>query len=282
VGTELAMRARCRDGSRPRGTVVPGPPGRRCHFPTPGGTRRVPKGAKCAARDPGRAARGDARRNLSSLSGLIWRPSAIVADARVPGASRQASVREICGARSTRRVPKRNESFGDDVRVSAHRQTVTSRCLIRERRVASESIDRRVKKDRVCEKMRRYYSYSQVSRGRFIRRVAVAVSLGDERLAVPASLRTSRPGPRSDGTVSLKVSPPRETFNPVTSRLTHATQVRGLRKASMASASRLPSAGCMSYCHLAVRGRDMRMDSMRPPVLNPKVVPRSYTRLNST
>ena len=110
-------------------------------------TRRVPKGAKCAARDPGRAARGDARRNLSSLSGLIWRPSAIVADARVPGASRQASVREICGARSTRRVPKRNESFGDDVRVSAHRQTVTSRCLIRERRVASESIDRRVKKD---------------------------------------------------------------------------------------------------------------------------------------
>ena len=130
--------------------------------------------------------------------------------------------------------------------------------------------------------MRRYYSYSQVSRGRFIRRVAVAVSLGDERLAVPASLRTSRPGPRSDGTVSLKVSPPRETFDPVTSRLTHATQVRGLRKASMASASRLPSAGCMSYCHLAVRGRDMRMDSMRPPVLNPKVVPRSYTRLNST
>jgi hypothetical protein len=134
------MRARCRDGSRPRGTVVPGPPGRRCHFPTPGGTRRVPKGAKCAARDPGRAARGDARRNLSSLSGLIWRPSAIVADARVPGASRQASVREICGARSTRRVPKRNESFGDDVRVSAHRQTVTSRCLNRERRVASETL----------------------------------------------------------------------------------------------------------------------------------------------
>ena len=93
-----------RDSSR-------GPPGRRCRFPTPGGTRRVPKGAKCAARDPGRAARGDARRNLSSLSGLIWRPSAIVADARVPGASRQASVREICGTRSTRRVPKRNESF---------------------------------------------------------------------------------------------------------------------------------------------------------------------------
>ena len=31
-----------------------------------------------------------------------------------------------------------------------------------------------------------------------------------------------------------------------------------------------------------VRGRDMRMDSMRPPVLRPKIVPRSYTRLNST
>jgi hypothetical protein len=26
----------------------------------------------------------------------------------------------------------------------------------------------------------------------------------------------------------------------------------------------------------------MRMDSMRPPVLRPKVVPRSYTKLNST
>ena len=30
-----------------------------------------------------------------------------------------------------------------------------------------------------------------------------------------------------------------------------------------------------------VRGRDMRMDSMRPPVFRPKMVPRSYTRLNS-
>jgi hypothetical protein len=31
-----------------------------------------------------------------------------------------------------------------------------------------------------------------------------------------------------------------------------------------------------------VRGSDMRIDSMRPPVLRPNTVPRSYTRLNST
>ena len=34
--------------------------------------------------------------------------------------------------------------------------------------------------------------------------------------------------------------------------------------------------------YLAVRGSDIRMDSILPPVLNPKVVPRSYTKLNST
>lgn len=34
--------------------------------------------------------------------------------------------------------------------------------------------------------------------------------------------------------------------------------------------------------HLAVRGRLMRMDSIRPAVFRPKVVPRSYTRLYST
>ena len=55
----------------------------------------------------------------------------------------------------------------------------------------------------------------------------------------------------------------------------YATQVRGFLNASSASASREPSSGCMSYCQRAVRGRDMRMDSMRPPVRRPKVVPRS-------
>ena len=36
------------------------------------------------------------------------------------------------------------------------------------------------------------------------------------------------------------------------------------------------------YLHLAVRGSDIRMDSILPPVRSPNVVPRSYTRLNST
>ena len=53
--------------------------------------------------------------------------------------------------------------------------------------------------------------------------------------------------------------------------------MRGLRQASMSSASGVPSAGCWSYSHLAVRGSDMRIDSILPPVLKPKVVPRSYT-----
>ena len=34
--------------------------------------------------------------------------------------------------------------------------------------------------------------------------------------------------------------------------------------------------------NLAVRGSDIRMDSILPPVRSPNVVPRSYTRLNST
>jgi len=37
-----------------------------------------------------------------------------------------------------------------------------------------------------------------------------------------------------------------------------------------------------AYSQRLVSGRLMRMDSTRPPVLSPKVVPRSYTRLNST
>ncbi len=61
-----------------------------------------------------------------------------------------------------------------------------------------------------------------------------------------------------------------------------ASQSRGVRHASSRSASGEPGAGLWSYCHDAVKGMDMRMDSMRPPVLSPNVVPRSYTRLNST
>ena len=45
---------------------------------------------------------------------------------------------------------------------------------------------------------------------------------------------------------------------------------------------RSPSSGWWSYSHRLVSGSDMRMDSMRPPVFSPNVVPRSYTRLNST
>ena len=60
------------------------------------------------------------------------------------------------------------------------------------------------------------------------------------------------------------------------------TQLRGVMHASSRSASREPGAGFWSYSQRAVSGSDMRMDSMRPPVLRPNVVPRSYTRLNST
>lgn len=51
------------------------------------------------------------------------------------------------------------------------------------------------------------------------------------------------------------------------------TQVRGFLHASIRSCSGVPSAGTLSYIQRAVKGRDMRMDSMRPPVLRPKVVP---------
>lgn len=37
----------------------------------------------------------------------------------------------------------------------------------------------------------------------------------------------------------------------------------------------------LPYGHLASGGRLMRIASTLPPVLRPKVVPRSYTRLNS-
>ena len=44
---------------------------------------------------------------------------------------------------------------------------------------------------------------------------------------------------------------------------------------TMKSASGEPGTGWWSYIHLAVRGVDMRIDSVRPPVFRPKVVPRS-------
>merc|ERR1719217_1920178 len=50
----------------------------------------------------------------------------------------------------------------------------------------------------------------------------------------------------------------------------------------MISASGVPSSTWWLYSHRAVSGRDIRMLSIRPPVLSPKTVPRSYTRLNST
>lgn len=53
------------------------------------------------------------------------------------------------------------------------------------------------------------------------------------------------------------------------------TQTRGLRQASSSSASGEPALGWWSYSHEAVWGMDMRIDSMRPPVFRPKVVPRS-------
>jgi hypothetical protein len=51
------------------------------------------------------------------------------------------------------------------------------------------------------------------------------------------------------------------------------THVRGFLHASSRSASGDPSLGWLSYIHDAVSGSDMRMDSMRPPVLSPNVVP---------
>lgn len=60
------------------------------------------------------------------------------------------------------------------------------------------------------------------------------------------------------------------------------THSGGLIMASSVFSSQEPGAGWWSYCHRAVRGRDMRMLSIRPPVLSPKMVPRSWVRLYST
>ena len=55
---------------------------------------------------------------------------------------------------------------------------------------------------------------------------------------------------------------------------THA-QVRGFVQASMRSASGLPGSGVTLYSHRDVSGKDMRIDSILPPVFKPNVVPLS-------
>lgn len=61
-----------------------------------------------------------------------------------------------------------------------------------------------------------------------------------------------------------------------------------LRPRDAAQAAQCRGGGCAAllvgapaHRQLAVSGSDMRIDSMRPPVFRPKMVPRSYTRLNS-
>ena len=56
-------------------------------------------------------------------------------------------------------------------------------------------------------------------------------------------------------------------------RRSHFAHSRGVLKASIISASGEPAAGSCEYSHRAVSGSDMRIDSMRPPVLRPKTVP---------
>lgn len=60
------------------------------------------------------------------------------------------------------------------------------------------------------------------------------------------------------------------------------THSGGLIIAWSVFSSQDPGAGWWSYCHRAVRGSDIRMLSIRPPVLSPKMVPRSWVRLYST
>ena len=50
---------------------------------------------------------------------------------------------------------------------------------------------------------------------------------------------------------------------------------RGFKHASSRSASGEPGSGVTLYSHRDVRGRDMRIDSILPPVFSPKVVPLS-------
>ncbi len=59
-------------------------------------------------------------------------------------------------------------------------------------------------------------------------------------------------------------------------------QSRGFKYTSTNSASREPGAGRKSYSQRTRGGSDIRIDSVRPPVFKPKMVPRSYNRLNST
>ena len=65
------------------------------------------------------------------------------------------------------------------------------------------------------------------------------------------------------------------TSQPAHDRFHALTHSRGFLKASMMSASGVPSATLWLYSHRAVSGSDIRIDSMRPPVFSPKTVPRS-------
>jgi len=60
-----------------------------------------------------------------------------------------------------------------------------------------------------------------------------------------------------------------------TSRGRAQHQSRAFLNASRISASGEPASGTCEYSHRAVSGSDIRMLSMRPPVLRPKTVPRS-------
>lgn len=63
----------------------------------------------------------------------------------------------------------------------------------------------------------------------------------------------------------------------------YSTHSLGVRRTWRSSSSLVPFSGACMYSQRASRGRDIKMLSMRAPgVYNPNLVPRSYTRLNST
>ena len=85
--------------------------------------------------------------------------------------------------------------------------------------------------------------------------------------------------------LSLLLSPPLST-TPLpsstlpTKRIFH-THSLGVLVAASSFASGDPSSTLWQYSHRADSGSDIRIDSTRPAVLRPKVVPLSYTRLYS-
>lgn len=63
----------------------------------------------------------------------------------------------------------------------------------------------------------------------------------------------------------------------------YSTHSLGVRRTWRSSSSLVPFSGACMYSQRASRGRDIKMLSIRAPgVYNPNLVPRSYTRLNST